>query len=92
MPTLTAFFDANVLYPAPLRDFLMYLALTDIVKVRWSQQIHQEWSQKCAHIPLILVLEEEFQPSITTSDTLGIVQSKNLHDSIVAELQRLKII
>jgi hypothetical protein len=25
MPSLTALFDATVLYPAPLRDFLMYM-------------------------------------------------------------------
>ena len=24
--SFTAFYDANVLYPAPLRDFLMYVA------------------------------------------------------------------
>lgn len=55
------------------------------------QQIHQEWSQKCSHIPLILILEEDFHPDIAQSDTLGILQSKNLHDSIVTELHRLKI-
>jgi len=43
MTSPTALLDASVLYPAPLRDFLMYLALTDIVKVRWSNRIHQEW-------------------------------------------------
>lgn len=43
MPTLTALLDASVLYPAPLRDFLMYLALTNIVRMKWSAQIHQEW-------------------------------------------------
>lgn len=43
MQILTALLDASVLYSAPLRDFLMYLALTDIVRVKWSQQIHQGW-------------------------------------------------
>lgn len=43
MTTPTALLDASVLYPAPLRDFLMYVALTDIVKVRWSDRIHEEW-------------------------------------------------
>lgn len=42
MPLLTAFFDASVLYPAPLRDFLMYIALTDIIQARWSQLVHKE--------------------------------------------------
>lgn len=30
MATFTALYDACVLYPAPLRDFLMRLALTDL--------------------------------------------------------------
>ncbi len=45
MPTLTAFLDASVLYPAPLRDFLMYLAMNDVFRARWSQQVHKEWIQ-----------------------------------------------
>ncbi len=36
-------YDACVLYPAPLRDVLMRLALTDLFKARWSDQIHEEW-------------------------------------------------
>jgi predicted nucleic acid-binding protein len=36
-------FDACVLYPAPLRDLLMHLALTDLFKARWTDEIHKEW-------------------------------------------------
>jgi hypothetical protein len=36
-------YDACVLYPAPLRDLLMYLALTGLYKARWSDAIHDEW-------------------------------------------------
>jgi predicted nucleic acid-binding protein len=36
-------FDACVLYPAPLRDLLMHLALTDLFKARWTDKIHDEW-------------------------------------------------
>jgi predicted nucleic acid-binding protein len=35
--------DANVLYPAPLRDFLLRLAAARFFKPRWSAQIHEEW-------------------------------------------------
>ena len=31
------------MYPAPLRDLLMRLALTDLFKVRWTDKIHDEW-------------------------------------------------
>ncbi len=36
-------FDACVLYPAPMRDFLLNLALTDLFAARWTDRIHQEW-------------------------------------------------
>jgi hypothetical protein len=36
-------FDACVLYPAPLRDLLMQLALTGLFQARWTNQIHDEW-------------------------------------------------
>jgi predicted nucleic acid-binding protein len=39
----TALYDACVLYPAPLRDLLMQLALLDIYRARWTNQIHDEW-------------------------------------------------
>jgi len=43
MANFTVVYDANVLYPAPLRDFLMRLALTDLFRARWSEDIHDEW-------------------------------------------------
>ncbi|MBC1196092.1 PIN domain-containing protein [Microcystis aeruginosa BLCCF158] len=39
----TALFDACVLYAAPLRDFLMRLALTDLFRAKWTDEIHDEW-------------------------------------------------
>lgn len=41
----TVIYDANVLYPAPLRDFLMHLALTGVYRARWSALIHEEWKR-----------------------------------------------
>ncbi|MCF6264101.1 MAG: PIN domain-containing protein [Xanthomonadales bacterium] len=38
-----ALFDACVLYPAPLRDFLLRLATTGLFAAKWSDQIHDEW-------------------------------------------------
>ena len=43
MSYLTALFDACVLYPAPLRDLLMHLALTDLFRAKWTAAIHEEW-------------------------------------------------
>lgn len=39
----TVIFDACVLYPAPLRDLLMHLAMTDLFRAKWTNQIHEEW-------------------------------------------------
>lgn len=36
-------FDACVLYPAPLRDFLMRLATTGMFAAKWTDRIHEEW-------------------------------------------------
>ncbi len=43
MATFTALYDACVLYPAPLRDLLMELAITDLFRGKWSHLIHEEW-------------------------------------------------
>lgn len=43
MPNFTALYDACVLYPAPLRDVLLELALTDLFRAKWSHLIHEEW-------------------------------------------------
>lgn len=40
---LTVVYDACVLYPAPLRDFFMHLALTNMFRAKWSNLIHDEW-------------------------------------------------
>lgn len=39
----TVLFDANVPYPAPMRDALMQLAVTDLFKATWTADIHREW-------------------------------------------------
>jgi predicted nucleic acid-binding protein len=45
LATFTALYDACVLYPAPLRDLLMELALTDLFRAKWSSMIHDEWTR-----------------------------------------------
>ncbi len=43
MANYTVVFDANVLYPAPLRSILIYLATTGMFRARWTLDIHDEW-------------------------------------------------
>lgn len=40
---MTVLYDACVLYPQTLRDLLMHLATTDLVRAKWSKDIHDEW-------------------------------------------------
>ena len=40
---LIVLYDACVLYPAPVRDLLMRLALTGMFQARWTAEIHEEW-------------------------------------------------
>ena len=36
-------YDANVLYSAQLRDFLVRLALGEALRAHWTEQVHEEW-------------------------------------------------
>ena len=41
----TAVLDANVLYPALLRDVLLSLAHADLYSAKWTQHIKDEWTR-----------------------------------------------
>jgi hypothetical protein len=53
----TVIYDACVLYPAPLRDLLMRLALTDLFRARWTDMIHDEWTRN------VLTARPDLSPS-----------------------------
>jgi predicted nucleic acid-binding protein len=38
-----AVYDANILYPAPVRDLFIRLAQAGLVWARWTETIHDEW-------------------------------------------------
>lgn len=40
---LVAMLDANVLYPAPIRDILLHFADAKLFQPKWTDQIHDEW-------------------------------------------------
>lgn len=54
---IKALLDANVLYPAPIRDLLLSLAEEELFKPFWSNQIHDEWRRN------LLVNRPELDPS-----------------------------
>lgn len=41
----TAVLDACVLYPAPLRDLLISLAVEGVFRARWTTTIQEEWTR-----------------------------------------------
>src|SRR5690242_5478824 len=43
MSDVTALLDTNVLYPAPIRDILLQLAVEDLFRAKWTIDIHREW-------------------------------------------------
>ncbi len=69
MSQFTAVYDACVLYPAPLRSLLMYLAVTDLYRARWSNDIHEEWMRS--------VVEDH--PDITRAQVERIRDLMNAH-------------
>lgn len=42
---VVALYDANVLYPAQLRDLLIRLAVAGLVRAHWTDAIHDEWTR-----------------------------------------------
>lgn len=74
-------YDSCVLYPAPLRDLLMRLALTDLYQAKWTKDIHREWIQSLLKNRLDL-----------TEERLEITRAKmDLHvrDCLVFEYEEL---
>jgi DNA anti-recombination protein RmuC len=58
MATFTVVYDASVLYPAPLRDLLIQLALTGLFNARWTDEIHNEWMRNVLKNRPDLTLEQ----------------------------------
>jgi len=77
----TVVYDACVLYPAPLRDLLMHLALSDLYRARWSDMIHDEWTRNVLAI----------RPDLTQDQLTRTRQLMNTHvrDSLVTGFEYL---
>ena len=43
MTRVTALLDANILYPAPMRDIFLQLAADGLFRAKWTADIHREW-------------------------------------------------
>ena len=81
MSQLTVVHDACVLYPAPLRSLLMYLAMTGLYRARWTNDIHEEWMRS---------IQRDY-PDITRRQAERIRDLMNAHvpECIVTDYQAL---
>lgn len=77
----TVVYDACVLYPAPLRDLLMRLALTDLFRARWSNTIHDEWIRN------LLKQRPELEPAAL--EKTRTLMNSSVRDSLVEGFEHL---
>lgn len=81
MSNYTVLLDANVLYPAPMRDALMQLAITDLFKAKWTADIHREWIDA-------LVRNEPHRDRAALERTRDLMD-KNVRDCLVTGYESL---
>jgi predicted nucleic acid-binding protein len=74
-------YDACVLYPAPLRDFLVQLATTGIVRAKWTNLIHDEWIRN------LLVKRPDVKAE--QLDRVRRLMNKSVQDSLVTDFESL---
>jgi predicted nucleic acid-binding protein len=81
MATFTVVYDACVLYPAPLRDLLMRLALTDLFRAKWTDAIHEEW--------ITNVLKDRTDLTRTQLDRTRDLMNSHVRDCLVERYEHL---
>ena len=67
-----AVYDANVLYPATLRDLLVQLATTGLFRAKWTEVIHDEWTRS--------ILAK--RPDVTAA---ALARTRQLMDAVVPD-------
>jgi predicted nucleic acid-binding protein len=78
---LIALLDASVLYPAPLRDFLMHLAVQEAFRARWTNQIHDEWIRN--------VIKNRPDLSYAKLERTKLLMNKNAKNSLVSHFESI---
>ncbi len=81
MSQFTVVYDANVFYPAPLRDMLLRLAAKRLFRARWTAQIRDEWVRN------LLANRPDLSPE-RIQRTADLIDS-NIHDCLVEGYEHL---
>ena len=81
MANFIAVYDACVLYPWPLRQLLMYLALSDLYRAKWTNSIHDEWIRN--------VLAKRSDLSREQLERTRELMNENVRDCLVEDYEQL---
>lgn len=81
MDRLTALLDANVLYPAGLRDLLLRLADRYLFAPLWSRDIHSEWTGN------LLADRPDIDPAVL--DRTRAIMDRHFPDALVTGFEHL---
>jgi hypothetical protein len=77
----SAFLDASVLYPAPVRDLLMELAVSDLYRAKWSNAVHEEWIRS--------VLKNRSDLTLAQLERTRDLMNANVRDALVTDFDSL---
>jgi len=75
MQKIIVVYDACVLYPAPLRDLLMHLAMTGLYQAKWTNEIHDEWIRN--------VLANRPDLKRSQLERTRILMNQHIHDGLI---------
>lgn len=81
MQQYTVLLDANVLYPAPMRDILMELSQSSLFNARWTAEIHEEWIRS--------LLKNEPQRNREDLERTRELMDQHADDCLVTDYQQL---
>ena len=81
IPNFTVVYDACVLYPNTLRDLLMELAVRDLYRAKWTDEIHEEWIRNLQQNKPDIPLEKLYR--------VRDLMNENVRDCLVTDYQWL---
>jgi predicted nucleic acid-binding protein len=81
IPNFTVVYDACVLYPNTLRDLLMELAVKDLYRAKWTDEIHDEWIRNLKQNKSDLPIEKLYR--------VRDLMNENVRDCLVTDYQWL---
>ena len=79
LSNFTVIYDSCVLYPNTLRDLLMELAVRDLYRAKWTEEIHDEWIRNLSRNRPEIPIEKLYR--------LRDLMNENVRDCLVTDYQ-----